>query len=152
VRRDYLTPDQAAESLGWKGRKRGERLLRVMRAKEKRLGREIMVRLRKNIRTNYRLTEPMLKRWCPELYIDTTTDLVAGIGKQLSRLDERIEAIVDERVAPQLEELHAADAANAAATERLAVAVDCGFQAIHNRIRMLERPETSSGELVSGRR
>lgn len=120
-RRDYLTPDAAAALLGWVGEKRGERLLRVMFAKEARTGREIMVRTggkRNGVR--YKLTEPMLKRHCKELFIPTPDDLVADVKRHLRGLDGRVEAIVDERVAPQIEELRARGAKTDEAVREIA--------------------------------
>jgi hypothetical protein len=109
VARKYLSPDQAAASLGWVGRERGRRLVRIMRAKERRLGREIMVRRGGEQRTRFLLTMPMLEHYCRELFLRTPDELVDRLRPALQHLEDRVEAIVDERVGPQLEELRVAD-------------------------------------------
>jgi hypothetical protein len=109
-KREYLTLDQAAELLGWVGAKRWERLLRVMFAKERLLGKTIMVRTGGSRQgTRYKLSEPMLQRYCPELFIATQDELVSDVRRHLSAIDGRVQAIIDERTAPEFEELRRAD-------------------------------------------
>lgn len=129
----YLTLDQGAELLGWVGSKRSERLLRVIVAREKRLGREIVPRnggSRNGVR--YGLTEQILKRHFAEMFMTTPDELVQRLGPALGRLDERIEVIVDERIAPQVEELRCADQLLARSVER-----------VERRVAMLENPRES---------
>lgn len=109
-RREYLTPDQAAAFLGWVGKRRDERLLRVMFAKEQLLGKPIMLRnggTKNGVR--YKLTEQMLQRHCSELFLATQDDLVSDVKRHLNALDGRVRAIVDERTAPEFESLRATD-------------------------------------------
>jgi hypothetical protein len=106
MRPDYITPDQAAELLGWEGEHRAKRLLRVMLAKERLRGRDIMVRAGgKGSGRRYLLTEGMLRRHCPELFLSTPEQLVADVRRHLKGIDGRVEAIVDERMAPEVERI-----------------------------------------------
>jgi hypothetical protein len=129
----YLTLDQGAELLGWVGSKRSERLLRVIVSKERRLGREIVPRLggsRNGVR--YGLTEQILRRNFAEMFMSTPDELIQRLGPALGRLDERIEVIVDERLAPQIEELRCAD-------QLIARSVEC----VERRVARLESPRES---------
>jgi len=106
MQRRYLTLDEAAGLLGWVGAGRGTRLLRVLRAKERRLGRPIAARLGGQGRgVRYRLTEGVLRRHCAELFIASQDELVAEVRRHLDAMEARIEATVDERTAPQFESM-----------------------------------------------
>ncbi len=104
--RRYLTPDQAAELLGWEGRRRSERLLRVMFAKERALGRTIMHRQGGAGRgTRYGLTEPMLHRYCAELFLVTQDELLGEVRHQLGAINRSVADKVLELVVPELKQL-----------------------------------------------
>jgi hypothetical protein len=116
----YLTLDQGAELLGWVGEKRRDRLLRIIVAKEKRLGHELVPRLGGDgTGVRYGLTEQILRRYFAEMFLTTPDELIERLGPALGRLDERIEVIVDERLAPQIEELRCSDALLARSVERV---------------------------------
>lgn len=118
--REYLSLDKAAERLGWKGQGRRLRLKRVLKAKERRLGCEIMTR--QGVR--YRITMPMLHRYCRELFVKPPSELLVEFRRHIESIDERIADIVETHVAPQLEELRAADDELAEGLGRLAKRVD----------------------------
>lgn len=101
--RRYLTPDQAAALLGWEGDSRGRRLTRVLRAKEKRTRCVIMVQLGGAGRgSRYGITEAMLRRHCPELFLATPDELVLEVKGQLRAIDQSVADKVLELVAPEL--------------------------------------------------
>lgn len=119
TRRKYMSADAAAAWLGWVGSHRGERLVRIMLGKEQLYGRQIMARAGGPKKTCYLLTRPMLERYCSELFLKTPDELVNRLRPALERLEGRVEAIVDERLAPQLEELRVADDLQAQAIENV---------------------------------
>jgi hypothetical protein len=87
--RRYLTPDEAAQLLGWEGARRDEKLLRIMFAKERKLGRDIMVRRGGAGRgTRYGLTEAMLHRYCSELFLATHDELLSEVRHQLGTINK----------------------------------------------------------------
>jgi len=53
----------------------------------------------------YLLTEGMLRRHCSELFLTTQEQLVADVRRHLKGIDGRVEAIVDERIAPEVERI-----------------------------------------------
>lgn len=104
--RRYLTPDQAAELLGWEGNERAKRLLRVMLAKERSLGRTIMHRQGGTGRgARYGLTEAMLHRYCSELFLATHDELLSEVRHQLGSIKASVADKVLELVAPELKQL-----------------------------------------------
>lgn len=138
----YLALDQGAELLGWVGSKRSERLLRVIVAKERRLGREIVPRLGgSGSGVRYGLTEQILRRHFAELFMSTPDELMKRLGPALGRLDERIEVIVDERLAPQIEELRCAD-------QLIARSVECVERRVARLESTREHPTAPHGEPV----
>jgi hypothetical protein len=105
-----MSLDMAAQVLGWSGGKRGERLQRVLMAKERRLGREILAHNGIVGRgRRYGITMAMLRRYCPEMFLRPPSELFADLKRHLHAIDERVSDIVETQVAPQLEELRAAD-------------------------------------------
>lgn len=147
MRREYLSPDAAAALLGWVGPDRATRLLRVIRAKEYRLGREIMVRLGGRHRgVRYKLTEALLRRYCPELFLSSQDELVSDVRRHLSDMETRVEATIDERTAPQFEGLRAADARLASEMGRIAARTSDH----EGRIRELESRRESARVRASG--
>lgn len=131
MKREYLSPDEAAARLGWTGQHRGRRLVNVMFAKEKRRQQEIMIRRGGAVRTRYLLTQPMLERYCPELFLRTPDEIANRLRPALEGLEARVEAIVDERLAPQVEELRRVDDLQSRA-----------IQKIERRVARLERSKT----------
>lgn len=104
--RRYLTPDQAAALLGWEGGDRAKRLLRVMFAKERALGRVIMMRRGGSGRgARYGLTEPMLHRFCSELFLVTQDELLSEVRHQLGSINRSVADKVLELVVPELKQL-----------------------------------------------
>ncbi len=104
--RTYLTPDQAAELLGWEGKERAKRMLRVMLAKERALGRQIMHRQGGSGRgARYGLTEAMLHRHCQELFLATHDELLGEVRHQLGSIKATVVDKILELVAPELKQL-----------------------------------------------
>lgn len=134
MKREYLSPDKAAARLGWTGQGRGKRLVRVMLAKERLLGKRIMVRTGTKQHERYLLTEPMLRRHCGELFLRTPDEIANRLRPALEQLEGRVEAIVDERLAPQVEELRANDDLQSRA-----------IQNVERRVARLEQRNGSNG-------
>jgi hypothetical protein len=106
--RRYLTPDEAAALLGWEGARRDERLLRIMFAKERKLGRDIMVRRGGAGRgTRYGLTEAMLHRHCPELFLVTHDELLSEVRHQLGAINKGVADRVLAIIVPELKGIEA---------------------------------------------
>jgi hypothetical protein len=102
---------QAAASLGWSGSKRarGLRLMRLVMAREREIGRRIATRIPNASRTNYRVTLSVLRRHLPSLFKSKVDELGENMRGYLAAIDEKIaEAAaehVSEYVEPRLQEL-----------------------------------------------
>jgi hypothetical protein len=104
--RRYLTPDEAAQLLGWTEPRRSEKLLRVMLAKERVAGKAIMVRRGGAGRgTRYALTEAMLHRHCSELFLATHDELLSEVRHQLGSIRASVADRIIELVVPELKQL-----------------------------------------------
>jgi hypothetical protein len=137
----YLTPDEAAdEVLGWTGRYRGQKLLRLVLRKEKSEKREIAVRgpgTGNGLR--YYLTDAMLRLHFPELFAPQVATLAVELCRRIDQLKATIGAEVDERVAPQVQQLRAAHTQLTGDVVRLAQSTNDGFQRIERRITKIEQ-------------
>jgi hypothetical protein len=109
--RHLLTLPKAQREIGMAGDNRGRNLKRLLFAREKATGQQIMVRWRKRgtTRTEYRVTMSALRRHCPELFPGKVDDLSRHFREYLLKIDERIAVIVADHVAehvePRLDEL-----------------------------------------------
>ena len=118
-----------------------------MLAKERRLGHEIMVRGGgEGPGMRYQFTEPMLERYCRELFLVTPDELLKRLAPALGRLDERVEAIVDERVAPEVEQLRAEGELVASAVERNSSAIRTLERRVSNLESYQELPGATTRE------
>lgn len=115
-----LSFPRAAEKLGWgKSEKSGRRLRRMVIAREKNSGREIATRGSGKSRPIRGVTLAALFRHLPELRSAPIDELSSKFRAYLSGIDDNLrliarseaETVVEEQVAPQLEELRAEDAA-----------------------------------------
>jgi hypothetical protein len=101
--RRYLTPDKAAALLGWEGRKRGYKLRRILFAKEREVGKLLMVRLGgTGAGTRYGITEAQLRRHCPELFAASHDELLAEVRHQLKAIDSKVADRIVALVVPEL--------------------------------------------------
>lgn len=106
--RRYLTPDQAAALLGWEGRRRAQRLLRVMFAKEREAGKLLLVRLGgSGAGTRYGITEQLLRRYCPELFHASQDELLAEVRHQLGAINKGVADRVLAIIVPELRGIEA---------------------------------------------
>lgn len=107
-----LTLSRASDRLGWKGSPdaRAKRLMRVLEAKERLKGIEIIVRgIGPNGGPTYRVTMRVLRRHCREFFVRGADEVAKDFKAYLERIDERIDDRIDVMVTPQLEELRAVD-------------------------------------------
>lgn len=148
---DPMGPDEAAERiLGWKGKRRGVKLMRWIRSKERACGHEIAIRTAGVGRgARYGITEPMLRLHLPELFAPQIDSLAQELSKKIDQLKATIGATVDERMAPQVQKLQADHQYLTAQVTRLTTSTDDGFTRIESRLRKLEdsNDEKSSREL-----
>jgi polyhydroxyalkanoate synthesis regulator phasin len=103
VGQELMTLGQAAAWLGWRGRDRARRLKRRLKAVEKRLGREIMVRGGK-----YMVTKGAILRWAPDLRPpadDLSRSFRSHLRKIDQRIDKRIQAAMSDTVEAQISKL-----------------------------------------------
>jgi hypothetical protein len=89
---------------------RGRTLLELLNAKERKLGREIMIRKGRGLKNRHlRVTMSMVRQHCPELFPSAVDDLQRSFRRYLEDIDEHIAAGVAEHVAahvdPKLDEL-----------------------------------------------
>jgi hypothetical protein len=146
----YLTPDEAAgDVLGWRGKHRGQKLLRYVRRKERMEKRQIAVRGPGQGNGNrYLLTEAMLRLHFPEFFVPHVDALAQELHKRIDDICATIGAEIDERMAPQVQQLRATDEKLGQQVVRLARSTNDGFQRIERRIAKLEKkdPEQSRQE------
>lgn len=136
----YLTPDEAAEELlGWTGKRRGRALMRAIFRKEKAENREIAIRVHGEKQTRYKLTEPMLQLHLPELFSPHIESLARELCRRIDDMKSTIGAEIDERVAPQVQQIRANHQKLTTEVSRLAHATSTGFGRFERRISELER-------------
>jgi hypothetical protein len=137
---NYLTPEEAADKiLGWTGRRRGRRLIALVLRKERVEQREIAIRgpgSGNGIR--YGLTEPMLRLHFPELFAPQIDALAVELRRRVDQLKATIGAEVDERMAPQVQQLRSAHERLTSEVTRLATSTNDGFQRLERRIGKIE--------------
>jgi hypothetical protein len=109
-RHPLLTLREAAAWLGWgNNRFAARRLERRLVAKEKAIGRSLMVRTQGAERETRRVTVSMLRAYLPEARPSKVDELKRDMVKRLEGLDERIRegaaGYVAEHVEPRLDEL-----------------------------------------------
>lgn len=136
----YLSPEEAADQiLAWKGRQRGRRLLRLVLRKEQVERRQIAVRgpgVGNGVR--YQLTEAMLRLHFPELFQPHVDALAQELCRRIDELRSTIGAEVDERMAPQVQQLRAANDRLTENVTRLTRSTDDGFRRVERRIGKIE--------------
>jgi hypothetical protein len=109
ARMGLLTLAQAETNCGLPPN-RGRTLLELLAGKERKLGREIMIRKGRGQRNRHlRVTMSMVRQHCPELFPSAVDDLQRSFSRYMHDIDERISDGVAEHVAahvdPKLDEL-----------------------------------------------
>jgi hypothetical protein len=126
VQCSLMTLRQAEVWLGMRPTAKGRGLLRVLIAREKELGKPILVRSRGKRRIGrYRVSRGALRRHCRHLLPSKVDELRDRFAEFLRGVDERIETSVTSHVAehvdPQIEELWHRDEVQAEAIKELAI-------------------------------
>jgi len=88
----YMTPLQAARSLGWEGSSRDamRRFKDAVFAKERQLRRQIFIRKGSTGRgVRYLITRPLMRKWLAELF-DDTDRMLASVRKAHEEIDKRL--------------------------------------------------------------
>jgi len=97
---ELMTLDQMAETLGWKddapvlpGRlsPRSRRLLRYLRQRERQTGAALLLSHGRGKGRRHRVSEPQLRRHCPELFGSRVDDLRVEMTKHLLAVQENID-------------------------------------------------------------
>ena len=139
-----LSPDEAAEEwLGWTGKRKGRKLMRWVLKAEKRLGHEIAMRVHGEGKgTRYRLKEPTVRLYLPELFTPCVDSLAIELSAKIESLRATIGATVDERMAPQVQKIRAEHARLQADVMKLTTSVEDGFGRLERRLSILEKEKS----------
>lgn len=124
---DLISLAEAERRLGMQP-SRGRKLQRYLRARERDLGRQIIVDLGTRRKRRERVTLHVLRQTCPALFRSRVDTLVSGFRKVLTRIDAHTAELVDARVAayvdPRVRELWQRDEQIAESVQALGARVE----------------------------
>jgi len=136
-----LSPADAAESiLGWKGKFRGKKLIRKVKSKEKRIGRQIAKRKPgRNGVEQYQLTEDILRKEMPELFEISGISLAKEIRSHVDAMDASLCSKIDEAVSERASAFISANLSTRVDMRRLETELRARCDTLESRIVDLSR-------------